>query len=151
MPIAFSCVFLCIKQLDKNENLPAGQTRMLVVVHWPQFLLCLFWLWTFARLESPFLTGNVFSQVGQQCQTDLKEVVLSYISFEVIFLFSLKVTCFKLSEAIRDDLLSLSEWQPPHCSVSGCSDFNFTFGKVCTGLICVMDFPWSTLISRIFE
>lgn len=97
-----------------------------MVVHWPQFLPCLFWLWTFTRLESPFLAGNVFSQVGQQCQTDLKEVVLSYISFEVIF-FALKVACFKWSEAIRDDLLALSKWQPPHCSPCGCSDFNFTF------------------------
>lgn len=43
------------------------------------------------------------------------------------YFFSLEVARFKLSEANRDDLLSLSKWQPPHCSVSGRSDFNFTF------------------------
>lgn len=85
MPITILYTFLCIKWLDKSEKLPVGQTRVLRAVHYPQFLLCLFWLWTFTRLENTFLTRNVFSQVGQQCQTGLNEIILSYISFEVIF------------------------------------------------------------------
>lgn len=86
MPRVFLYIPLCTKRLDKNEKLPVGQAGVLTVGHYPVSSLRLFWLWTVIWLERPFLTGNVFPQAGQQCQTDLQEAVLSYISFGFFFL-----------------------------------------------------------------
>lgn len=160
MPRVFLYIFLCTKWLDKNEKLSVEQTRVLTVVHYPQFLLCLFWLWTLLWLESPFLAGNVFSQVGQQCQTDLKEVILSHFLWGF---FSLNVTCFKWSEAVRDDLLSLSS---DNYHIIVLADililFKFSFkqsfyciywpsGKCLLSLFAAWIVSWSTLISQVFE
>lgn len=123
---------------------------------------CLFWLSTLLWLESPFLAGNVFSQVGQQCQTDLKEVVLSHISLDYFF-FPSNVTCSKWSDVTRDDLLLLSS-NIYHIAVlvDNLILLKFSFkqslyficwplGKCLLSLFAAWIFSWSILISQIFE
>lgn len=126
---------------------------------------CLFWLWTLIWLESPFLAGNVCSQVGQQCQTDLKEVVLSYVSFEVCFcfvFFFLECDLFQMKWGNQRWSSVTVKRQLPHCRVSGHSDFKFSFkqslyftcwpwAKCSLSLFAAWIFSWSTLISQIFE
>lgn len=42
MPRVFFYILLCTKRLDKNEKLSVEQTRVLTVVHYPRFLLSVY-------------------------------------------------------------------------------------------------------------